>query len=155
MCYKRLTLYYDYHFIVLTLVILYQFIIYPLFYRCLPRVRITTRCLFAIVIFFLRILFLLALDVAVYHPQVSNNDTLKQLHNCIFVDKPSITISYKLLLIPSVLDALSHFLLVSSALEYIWALTPSNHERINAWICIHVLGPEYTNSCCDFISIFQ
>ena len=139
-CYKRLTLRYDNHFIVLALVILYEFIIHPLFYRCLPRTRITTRWLFAIVTILLWILSLLALDVAVFHQQMSNNDTLKALHYCIFVDKSSITISYKLLLIPSVLDALSHFLLMSSSLEYIWALTPSTMKGLMLGFAYMFLG---------------
>jgi peptide/histidine transporter 3/4 len=139
LCYKRLTLRYDDHFIVLAVVVLYEFIIHPLFYRCLPKLRITTRCLLAIVIFFLWVLSLLALDVAVYHHQVSNNNTS---HNCIFLDEHIImtTISYKLLLIPSFLDALSRFLLVSSALEYIWAKTPSTMKGLMFGFAYMFLG---------------
>ena len=134
-CYKSLTLRYEDHFIVLVFVTVYEFIIHPLFYRCLPKLRITTRCLLAVVMLFLWILSLLALDVAVYSYDQQNNT----LHNCIFLDENNIriTISYKWLFIPSFLDALSHFLLVSSALEYIWAQTPSTMKGL-------MLGFAYT-----------
>ena len=128
-CYKSLTLLYNDHFIVIVLVILYEFIVHPLFYRCLPKLRITSRCLFAIVSFLLWILSLSILDAAMYHPQ-SNNGTTESLHYCILENKADITISYKLLLIPSFLEALSNFLLVSSALEYIWAQTPSTMKGL-------------------------
>ena len=138
-CYKSLTLLYNDHFIVIVLVILYEFIIHPLFYRCLPKLRITSRCLFAIVSFLLWILSLSILDAAMYHPQ-SNNGTTESLHYCILENKADITISYKLLFIPSFLDALSHFLLVSSALEYIWAQTPSTMKGLMLGFAYLFLG---------------
>ena len=129
LCYKNLTLRYSQQFIVIAFTILYEFVIHPLFHKCLPRVRITTRCLLAIATFFLWILSLLATDIAIYHQQKSSNTT-EVLPICILVDKANITISYKLLLIPSFLDALSQFLLVSSGLEYIWAQTPSTMKGL-------------------------
>ena len=140
-CYKSLTLLYNDHFIVIVLAILYEFIIHPLFYRCLPKLRITSRCLFAIVSFLLWILSLSIFNAAAstYHPQ-SSNGTAESLHFCILEDKADITISYKLILIPSFLDALSHFLLVSSALEYIWAQTPSTMKGLMLGFAYMFLG---------------
>ena len=137
-CYKSLTVRYNDHFIVLAVVVLYEFIIHPLFFRCLPKLHITTRCLLAIVSFLLWILSLSIVDVAMYHPHTyKSNDTSESLHNCILVDKANITVSFKLFLIPAFLDALSYFLLVSSALEYIWAQTPSTMKGL-------LLGFAYT-----------
>ena len=156
LCYKKLTLRYNDHFIVLAIVILYEFAIHPLFYRCLPRVRITTRCLLAMVTYLLWILSLLVLDVAIYHQHTSNNDTLKSLHkNCILLDNHNITISYKLLLIPSFLDALSHFLLVSSTLEYIWAQTPSTMKGLMVGFAYMFMGLSALVHIAIFFPVFD
>ena len=133
-CYKNLALRYDDHFIVIVLIFLYEFIIHPLFYRCLPKVRITSKFMLATVVFLLWILSLLALDIGIYLKQktIDSNQTSTSgsLPKCIFVDKPDIIISHTLQLIPSFLDGLSHFLLASSALEYIWAQTPSTMKGL-------------------------
>jgi peptide/histidine transporter 3/4 len=140
-CYKSLILLYNDQLIVIAVVILYEFIVHPLFYRCLPKLRITSRFLLAIVSFLLWILSLSISDAAMYHPQsIRSNDTSESLHYCILVDKVKITISYKLLLVPSFLDALSHFLLVSSALEYIWAQTPSTMKGLMLGFAYMFLG---------------
>lgn len=138
-CYKDLTLRYNDQFIVLAFVILYEFIIHPLFHKCLPRVRITTRFLLAMATFFLWILSLLATDIAIYLEQKSSNTT-ESLPVCILVEKANVTISYKLILIPSLLNALSHFLLVSLSLEYIWAQTPSNMKGLILGLAYMFLG---------------
>ena len=135
-CYKNLTLRYGYFFFVVVLVILYEFIIHPLFYRCLPRIRITTKFLFATVVFFIWILSLLVIETVIYHELITTSNYTSK--TCAFVRKSDIsTLNHKWLVIPSFLEGLCNVLMISSALEFIWAQTPSTMKGL-------LLGIGYT-----------
>ena len=126
-CYKNLTLRYSSSFVVVMLVGLYEFIIHPLLYRCLPMIRITSKFLFVIAIFFLWIVSLLAIEAMLYHKQRMENYTLV---HCTFWEKSSVSLSSEWFLVPSFFQGLSIFLLVSSALEFMWAQAPSSMKGL-------------------------
>ena len=126
-CYKNLTLRYSSYFFVVVLVGLYEFIIHPLMYRCLPMIRITSKFLSAIGIFFLWIVSLLAIEAVLYQKQRVVNHTLV---HCTFLEKSNTSISSEWFLVPSFFQGLSIFLLVSSALEFMWAQAPSSMKGL-------------------------
>lgn len=126
-CYKNLTLRYSSYFVVVVLVGLYEFIIHPLPYRCLPKIYITSKFLSAIVIFFLWILSLLAIEAVLYQKQRMVNYTLV---HCTFWEKTSMSLSSEWFLVPSFFQGLSIFLLSSSALEFMWAQAPSSMKGL-------------------------
>ena len=118
-CYERMTVHSNDYFFTIGITVLYEFIIYPLFHKCLPRLRITSQFLLGIVFFLFNILALLGIETAVY---IQNNNMPK----CIFTQKIEINISsyYRWLLIPGLTGGLSTFLFILSAIKFIWAQTP-------------------------------
>jgi peptide/histidine transporter 3/4 len=119
-CYERLSVYYNDYFFTIGIVILYEFIVYPIFHRCLPRLKITNRFLLGIVLFLLRILALIGIEIAVYR-------TKPNVSKCIFthgLDSEVNVNYYKWLLLPGLSSGLSTFLFILSAIEFIWAQTP-------------------------------
>ena len=126
-CYTNLTLRYSSYFIIVVLVGLYEFVIHPLLYRCLPKVRITSKFLSAIAIFFLWILSLVAIEIVLYQKQTMINQTL--IH-CTFWEKSTMSLSSEWFLVPSFFQGLSIFLLVSSALEFLWSQAPSSMKGL-------------------------
>ena len=124
--YQYMTLRYSSYFFVIALVILYEFIIHPMFYRCLPKMHTTSKFLLGTGCFFLWILSMLAIEIVVYHQKMMTNNHRNTSFRCIFVEKhDSTNISYKWLLIPSFTSGLSQFFLTCSAFEFIWAQAPS------------------------------
>ena len=145
MCYKNLAIRYSDFFFVTVTVLLYEFIIHPLFYRCLPKLRIASTFLLGMVIFLLWILSLLAIEIAVYHQQlqsvtVNDNHTVTSVIRCAFIHTARVNISYRWWFIPSFLDGLSHFILLSSALQFVWAQTPSNMKGLMLGLVYMFLG---------------
>ena len=124
-CFTKLSMDYSDYLFAISLVLLYEFIIHPLFYRCLPNVSIKSKFLFGIVIFLFRIIALLGLETAVYREHSFNNST-----NCIFADinytdiKSMVNIDLRWLLIPGLIYGLSSILFIHSGIEFIWAQTP-------------------------------
>ena len=119
-CYERMTVHCNDFFFTIGIVVLYEFIIYPLFHKCLPRLRITSQFLLGIVFFLFNILALLGIETAVY---IQNNNNIPK---CIFTKGIEINVNsyYKWLLIPGLTGGLSTFLFILSAIKFIWAQTP-------------------------------
>ena len=128
-CYKSMTIRYNSSFFVMALVFLYEFVIHPLLYRCLPKMRITSKFLFSTSCFFLWIKSLLAIEIVAYHQQTMTSN-YTSFSRCVFTKKPDINISYKWLFISHFTSGLSQFLLTSSAFEFIWAQAPSSMKGL-------------------------
>ena len=119
-CYERLSIWYSDYWFVIALVVLYEFIIHPLYIRCFVKIRITSRFLLGTVLFFLHILALLSIEIATYHGETESNNSTK----CIFATDDKTLVNYKWLLVPCFFRGLSIFLFIASAIEFIWAQTP-------------------------------
>ena len=128
-CYENLSIHYSYAIYVIVFVVLYEFVIHPLFHTCIPKVRITSRFLLGTVLLFLWIMSLLGIEAVTYH----RNNGVK----CTFTTYFEIRISYKWLLTSGFLMGLSSFFLITSGLEFIWAQAPSTMKGL-------VLGLAYT-----------
>ena len=117
-CYERFFVYYNDFFFTIGIVVLYELIMYPLFHKCLPRLRSTSQFLLGIVLFFFRILALLGIQTAAYTQHI--------IPKCIFTQNFEVNINsyYKWLLIPGLSGGLSSFLFILSAIKFIWAQTP-------------------------------
>ena len=115
-CYERLSMYYNDFFFTIGIVVLYELVIYPLFHKCLPQLRITSQFLLGIVLFLFRILALIGIETVAY--------TKQHAPNCIFTTRRQVDIDYKWLLVPGLTGGLSTFLFILSAIKFIWAQTP-------------------------------
>lgn len=119
-CYQRLSVHYNDYFFTIGIVVVYEFIVHPIFHKCLPTLKITSQFLLGIALFLLRILALIGIETAIYH-------TKKNVSKCIFTHRldSSVDINhYKWLLLPGLTGGLSTFLFILSAIEFIWAQTP-------------------------------
>ena len=90
------------------------------------------------VLFLLRIISLLGLVTAVYHEQWSSKST--DINKCIITNHgltPEVHVSYKWLFIPGFMSGLSTFLILVSAIEFIWAQAPCSMTGL-------ALGTMYT-----------
>lgn len=138
-CYERLTILYNDYLTAIVLVLLYEFVIYPLCNRCLPQISITKKFLLGIVFFLLRIISLLSIEIVAFTEQLNSKNTTV---TCIFTaeHKETIHIGYKWLLIPGFMSALSSLLFLLSAFEFIWAQTPYSMTGLVLGIMYAFLG---------------
>ena len=137
-CYNKLTIRYTDYIFVVMLVVLYEFFIHPFFHRCLPKGSILSKFLLGTVLFILWILSLLTIEAVAFHKQLSLSNSS---HQCIFYDEnPKVKIDRKLLLIPDIISGASCLLLVTMALEFIWAQTPSTMKGLMFGTVYAILG---------------
>lgn len=117
-CYERMSVYNSDYIFTIGIVVLYEFVIYPLFHKCLPRLRIASQILLGILLYLLRILALLGIEMAAHTQHLTPK--------CVFTQdyQAGINTFYKWLLIPNFTSGLSSFLFILSAIEFIWAQTP-------------------------------
>ena len=122
-CYASSSIHYSDFIITIGLVFLYEFVIFPVFHRCLPKLKITTRFVFGIVFFLFKVLSLLALESTIYYIEQSTpNGTVNK---CTFTNKHHHTdVSNKWLIISGFFSGLSTFFYAISLFEFIWAQTP-------------------------------
>lgn len=121
-CYEKLNIRYSHFISTVAFIFLYEFAIHPLLHRCLPKLSITSKFVIATVLFMAWIISMLAIEIVTYHDKLKHgNNTAK----CTFTERHEIyTMSYKWLLFSNIMRGLSHFLLISSGLEFIWAYAP-------------------------------
>ena len=137
-CYSKLTIRYNDYIIVVTSVVLYELLIHPFFHRCLPKSSIVNKFLVGTVLFIFWVLSLLSIEAVAFHKQLYLNDTSFQ---CIFYDKnPQVKIDRKILLIPDIMSGLACIILVITALEFIWAQTPSTMKGLMFGTAYAILG---------------
>ena len=132
-CYERLSITYNYTF-VLVVVLLYQIIIHPVFYDCIPKVHVTITAKFitAVLLFFTNIVALLGIELASYHYQLRKNATVIK---CIFTNTENhgyvdIGIEFYWILIPVVLNGLATFVFILPGIEFICAQAPYNMKGL-------------------------
>lgn len=125
-CYNRLTIRYSDYLIAITVVILYEFFIYPLFNKCMPKISIERKFLLGVALFLMRILSLLSIDIVAFTKNMFDSRNFTTA--CVFTTQTeqTINISGKWLIIPGFMDALSTLLLLLTGYEFIWAQAPTS-----------------------------
>ena len=124
-CYSRLSIRYNDYLIAITVVILYEFFIYPFFNNYLPKISIAKKFLLGTVLFLVRILSLLSIEIVTFTDVWDSKNSTK---TCVFTTegKKTINISGKWLFIPGVMSAFSSLLFLLSGFEFIWAQAPTS-----------------------------
>ena len=138
-CYANLTSSYSDYIFAIMLLLTYEFVIYPFFHRCLPKISIMTTFLYGTVFLFLLIISLLGIEIAAYISQLNFNDTTR----CIYIDDQyslPLGISNTWMLIPGFLSGLSLLLLVISGFEFIWSQAPSTMKGMILGLAYAFLG---------------
>ena len=138
-CYRNLIIHYNGYFFAIVLALIFEFIVHPLFTRCLPTISITNRFLFGAVSLLILVVSLLVIEAIASKQewqQLSNNIT----KNCIFTASPKVQIHFNTewLVIPGFMGGLSNLLLILSALEFIWSQAPMTMKGL-ALGCMYAL----------------
>ena len=137
-CYNRLTIRYSDYLIAIAVMVLYEFLIYPFFNHCLPKVSIERKFLLGAVLFLMRILALLSIEIVLF-VDLDVFNAKNSTGTCIFTaqdeQKISINISGRWLIIPGVMSALSSLLFFQSGFEFIWAQAPTSMTGLLFGIC--------------------
>lgn len=132
-CYKKLLLRYQDYIFMFILVSIYEFIVRPLFHGLLPKGSIINKFIVGTIFFFLWIVSLLAVEVvAVVRGEHFANFTFENNSlECVFTEShPKVVVGYKLLMFPDIPGGISRVLLYVTALEFIWAQTPSSMKGL-------------------------
>lgn len=136
-CYKAVSIVHSGFIFVILAVILYMTVVQPAVSKCIPN--ITTKFIIALVLYFFRILALLAIESVSYYYQRHSNIT--NITRCYLLqsDTTNVRIEYGVywVFIPQSLDALSIFFLVSAAMQFVCAQAPFNMKGL-------VIGLGYT-----------
>lgn len=136
-CYQRLSIsYVTYTFALLT-VLVYQFIIHPLFYNFLQEVSITTKFLIAVSLFLLRIVSLLGIESASYHINSNMNTTVV---HCFFQGTLHYRVNYYWIILPEVFSGLSSFILILAGIEFICAQAPFSMKGLTFGVSYGLYG---------------
>ena len=141
-CYKQLTLHYEDYIFTFVLVSLYEFLVRPVFYQCLPRGSIASRFIVSTVLFLMWILSLLAIESYAYSKLHSstNNNSLTAI-TCIFnEDSPVVKLNQTWFLMPNFFNGASRILLFVTEVEFICAQTPSTMKGLMFGIAYAILG---------------
>ena len=135
-CYEQLSVYYVNYTFLLAVFVVYQVIINPLFHKCIPKVKITTKFFCSVLLLLAGVLSLLGIESSAYIYQLGQNKTITG--NCAYQNEGSqLDVYFYWMIIPNILNGLSTFLLLFSGLEFICAQAPLNMKGL-------VIGTAYS-----------
>ena len=138
-CYKKLIICYEDYIFIVVLISLYESFVRPVFYRYLPHGSITSRFIAGTALFLLWIMSLLAVESYAYNRLlgVASNNSIA----CIFhEDNPMVKLNQAWFLIPDFFSGASRILLYVTAVEFIWAQTPSTMKGLMFGTAYAILG---------------
>ena len=144
-CYRWYSIQYSDYLFTIGYISIYEFALFPMFRKCLPTLKITTRFLLGIMLFLFRIVALLSLEAATYYNEqhtsnLTNSSDISE-STCIFTHRHNVEdISYKWLLIPGFMSGLSSFFMFLSGIEFIWAQTPYSMTGLALGIMYACIG---------------
>ena len=137
-CYASVTFYYVSFTFPVVVVPIYKLLMEPLFCRCLPTVRITSKFYLSVLLLLCGVLSLLGIESASYYYQVGSNVTT---HKCIFLEQEyQSDVNVYWVLLPSALIGLSMYILIFSGIQFICAQAPLNMKGLIIGLSFAVYG---------------
>ena len=126
-CYMRTSVYYSGLTLAVVVALLYQILIKQLFHKFIPKVSITTKFYFSVLLFFASVMSLLGMESASYIQQTGSNYNQSR---CVFHSNGTTEIDYYWLVIPFALNGMSGLIFLISAIEFICAQAPFNMKGL-------------------------
>ena len=117
-------------------VLIYMSVVHPLFHTCIPRVSITIKFLFSVLMFFAAVLTLLGIESISYIFERKLNESQNiTLNNCVYDTRTDYAYSENVIdahwiILANVLNGLSIFVYVLSGIEFICAQAPFNMKGL-------------------------
>lgn len=139
-CYEGLSITHFSVSFTIAVVLLYFVIIQPVFHHCIPKVKVTTKFIIALVLFFIRIISFLAIESASYCYQLRTNAT--NIAHCYLLegDHHVVGLSFYWIIFPEALNGLSIFTLLLAGMEFVCAQVPFNMKGLVFGISYAVFG---------------
>ena len=144
-CFERLAVHKFSSLIVVVFVPIFEVIIYPLLWKCLPRLDSMKKFIMGMILQLCYLIGMLSLEIISHHSveqrQSENNitcvlsSTVKDLK-----DNTTLPTDFKWLLIPQVFSGMSIYFLVTSTLEFICAQSPYSMKGLIIGIIYGMLG---------------
>ena len=138
-CYHGLSIYYATFTHSAIAVLIYLIVIHPLFHSCIPRISITIKFLFSIFLFLAAVMALLGIESASYLLERGNHTAFK----CVFQTDsthPEINVDVHWVIVPNILNGVSIFVYILSAIEFICAQAPFNMKGLVLGIACALFG---------------
>ena len=129
-CYHGLSIYFAAYTHSVVAVLIYVFVIHPVFHSCIPRISITVKFLFSIFLFLAAVMALLGIESTSYLLERGLNQTASK---CAFQTDsahPDIPVDVRWVIVPNTLNGLSMFLFILSGIEFVCAQAPFNMKGL-------------------------
>ena len=117
-CYEELSVHYFGYMLVTVVMLLYEFLIHPMFFRCIPTLSIANKFVLGTTLTLLWIMSLLLMESVSYHNGLYHS-------KCIFTEIQHFEISYKWFIIPKMINGFASLFLILSSFEFVWSQAPS------------------------------
>ena len=138
-CYHGLSVYFSTFTYSAVIVLIYLTVLHPYCHSCIPRVNITIKFFFSVIILFAAVLGLMAIESASYlHEGILNHTSECLLQN--YPTNPEIDVNVHWVIIPNTLNGLSIFLFILSGTEFICAQAPFNMKGLVLGITYSIFG---------------
>lgn len=136
-CYEQTGILFIHHVVLVVAIVVYQFVVYPLFHNYFPYVSITAKFFITVSLLLVGVLALLGIESVSYHYQHANHTGIK----CIFgKDDYHVNIELYWAIIPRILIGLSAFLVIFSGIEFICAQAPINMKGLILGLAYALFG---------------
>ena len=122
-CYAKLSIHYFGYIFVIVMVFLYEFIVCPLFSRCMPRLSTTSIFLLGAILTVLWIISLLIMESVAYQAGLYHG-------KCVFTESSKLLLDYKWFLLPKSIHGIASLLLILSSFKFIWSQAPLTMKGI-------------------------
>lgn len=124
-CYAKLSVHYFGYIFVIVVVILYEFIVSPLFSSCMPRLSTVNVFLLGAVLIVLWIVSLLMMESVAYQAGLYHG-------KCLFTDSETskLQLDDKWFLLPKLIHSIASLLFILSSFKFIWSQAPLTMKGI-------------------------
>ena len=137
-CYEMISVHQFQYTFPLVIVPVFWIFLHPLLCKCIPRVSITVKFSFSVLLLLASLLCLLGMESASYYYQTSSNTTL---HKCIFQNTHfESNVEFYWILLPSALLGISVYTFILSGIEFICAQAPVNMKGLILGIACGLYG---------------
>ena len=122
-CYAKLIIHYFGYIFVIVMVLLYEFIVCPLFSSCMPRLSTASIFLLGAILTVLWTISLLIIESVAYQAGLYHG-------KCVFTESSKLLLDYKWFLLPKSIHGIASLLFILSSFKFIWSQAPLTMKGI-------------------------
>ena len=126
-CYREVSFTHTFYYSAIILIVLHEILLYPILYRCFPRLESLQKAFIAMLLQLVRILILMAYEIVIqrnYFIVHNNNTTAPCLFSSQQLETLKISLNYYWMAIPDFIISVSYAMLYIGSVEYFSAQVP-------------------------------